>query len=64
MFGVWCQSAWCVASTLTFDLGCGHGFGICCTVDLCRFCVLSLHREVVGVKQYTITHGKDNGKFR
>ena len=23
------------------------------SVDLCRFCVLSLHREVGGVRQYT-----------
>ena len=42
----------CVASTFTFGLGCGH-FGIRSTVELCRFCVLSLHREVGGVRQYT-----------
>ena len=48
------QGVWCVASTLTFGLGCGHCFGICSTVELCRFCVLSLHREVGGVRQYTL----------
>ena len=46
------QSVGCVASTFTFGLGCGH-FGIRSTVGLCRFCVLSLHREVDGVRQYT-----------
>ena len=40
-------------SALTFGPGCGHCLGIRSTVDLCRFCVLSLHREVVGVQQYT-----------
>ena len=48
------------ASTLTFDLGYGHCLGILSTVDLCRFCVLSLHREVGGVRQYT---GKDSSTF-
>ena len=48
------QSEWCVASTLTFDLGCGHCFGIRSTVvALCMFCVFSLHRDVGGVRQYT-----------
>ena len=28
-------------------------FGIRSTVELCRFCVLSLRREVGGVRQYT-----------
>ena len=49
----WDQSVWCVASTFTFGLGCGHRVGIRSTVELCRFCVLSLHREVGGVRQYT-----------
>ena len=31
-------------STLTFDPGCEHCLGIRSTVDLCRFCVLSLHK--------------------
>ena len=44
---------WRVASTLmTFDLGCGHCFGIRFTVDLCWFWVFSLLREVDGVRQY------------
>ena len=43
------QSVWCVVSTLTFDFGCGHCLVIRSTVDLCRFCVLSLQREVGGV---------------
>ena len=43
----------CVACTLTFDLGCERCPGICSAVNLCRFCVLSLHREVGGVRQYT-----------
>ena len=47
------ESAWCVASTLAFGVGCGHCFGIRSAVDLCRFCVLSLHREVGGVWQFT-----------
>ena len=51
-FGMDTQSVGCVASTFTFGLGCGH-FGIRSTVELCRFCVLSLHREVGGVRQYT-----------
>ena len=42
----------CVASTFTVRLGCGH-FGIQSTVELCRFCVLSLHKEVDSVRQYT-----------
>ena len=42
------QSVGCVACTFTFDLGCGH-FGIRTTIELRRFCVLSLRREVVGV---------------
>ena len=46
------QSFWYVASTMTFGLGCGHCFVIYYTVDLRRFCVLSLHREVGGVRQY------------
>ena len=44
-------SVLCVASTLTFDLGCRHCLGIRSTVDLCRFCELSLHREVGGIRQ-------------
>ena len=47
------QRVWCVASTLTFGNRCGHCFGIRSTIDLCRFCVLSLHREVGGVTKYT-----------
>ena len=34
---------------LTYDVGCGHCFRILSTVDLCRFCVLSIHREVGSV---------------
>ena len=33
-------------SMLTFGLGCGLCQVVCSTVDLCRFCVFSLHREV------------------
>ena len=39
-------SVLCVASTLTFDLGCRHCLGIRSTVDLCRFCALPLCREL------------------
>ena len=39
--------------TLAFDLGCGHWLGIRSTVKLCGLRVLSLHREVGGVRQYT-----------
>ena len=35
-------------------LGCGHCFEIRSTVDLCRICVLSLHREVLFI------HNKDS----
>ena len=35
-----------------FDFGCGHCFGIGSTVDLRRFCVLSLYREVGGFQKY------------
>ena len=42
-----------VASTLTFGLGCGHSLGIRSNCELCRLCVLSLHNEVGGVRQYT-----------
>ena len=41
----------CVASTFTFGLGCGHCFGIRSIVSCAGF-VLSLHREVGGVRQY------------
>ena len=47
------QIVGCDASIFTFGLGCGHCLGICSTVDMFRFCVLSLHREVAGVRQYT-----------
>ena len=40
--------------------GCGHFLGISSTVDLCRFCVLSLYRRRV----FDNTHGKDNSAFR
>ena len=53
------QSVWCVASTLTSDLECGHCLGFHPAVDLCRFDVLSLHMEVGSVRQYTHTQGKD-----
>ena len=46
------QSVFRVANKLTFDLGCGHCFGIRSTIDMCRFCVLPLHREVGGVRQH------------
>ena len=47
---------WCFASTSPFELGCGHCLGIRSTVDLCRFCVLPLYREVSDVSQYTLHH--------
>ena len=37
-----------------FDLGCGLYLGIHPNDDLCRSCVLSLHREVGSVRQYTL----------
>ena len=48
------QSLWCVASTLSFDLRCGQCLGVHCTDDLRWLCVLSLHREVGGVRQCTL----------
>ena len=52
---IWLGSKCLVCCQLTFGLGCGcgHCFGIRSTVELCRFCVSSLHREVGGVRQYT-----------
>ena len=49
------QSVGCVASTLIFDLGCGHCIGICSTANLCRFCLVYCNctSEVDGVRQYT-----------
>ena len=47
------QSNGCVTSTFAFGLGCGHCLGIRSTIELCRFCVLSLHKEAGGVRQYT-----------
>ena len=35
------------------DFGGWHYIGIRYNDNLCRFCVLSLHREVGGVRQYT-----------
>ena len=36
------------------DIGCGHYKGIPSTDQLCRLCILSLHREVGGVRQSTL----------
>ena len=47
------QSVGCVASTFAIGLECGHCLGICTTVELCRACVLSLHKEAGDVRQYT-----------
>ena len=41
-------------SSLTLDLGCSDCLGIRFTDDLCRFCVLSLDREIDGVNQHTL----------
>ena len=46
-------SVLCVASTMTFNVGCRHCLGIRSTLALCRFCVLSLYKEVGGVGLYT-----------
>ena len=55
------QSVWCVASTLTCGLGCGHRFVIRSTVDLFRFCVSSLTGRWAVLEN---TQGKDSGAFR
>ena len=39
---------------LSFDLRCGQCLGVHCTDDLRWLCVLSLHREVGGVRQCTL----------
>ena len=49
----WLRSkCWVCCQHIYLGLGCGH-FGIHSTVELCRFCVLSLHWEVGSVRQYT-----------
>ena len=51
---------WCVASSLTFDLGWGHCFRMSSSVDLCRICIGYCHctgRWMV----FGDTHRKDSG---
>ena len=47
------KQCWVCFQHIYLGLGCGYCFGICSTVDLCRFCVLLLHMDVGGFRQYT-----------